>query len=201
VLEDCSLECGLQIIISFMSFEVILVLEICAESWVRRSPPSSTRRRCRRCVGATARASATELCVDLCTLQDIAGDAFCFVTVRKQSHKGWVNRMLVPYVIFFVLACVTSLAGMVVKAMLLYEKFESRQLARQGQARRALSLGKMRIKEESLGVISVKHKQTVDELQAKFDAHKLSRRQDYCALLAVVFEDIPMGTLNTLYLL
>ena len=133
-------------------------------------------------------------------LQDIAGDAFCFVTVRKQSHKQWVGRMLQPYLIFFVLSCAVSLAGMAVKTLLLLEKFQSRHRARQdGSSRARLSLGKMVIKRESLR--NVKTEKTVAELQAKFDAHKLSRRKDYCALLAVFFEDLPMGILNTLYLL
>ena len=185
----------MQIIISFMSFEVILVLEVCCEVWVRLtqmapkpSDPRFLRARCALVVSL------------LGALQDIAGDAFCFVTVRKQSHKQWVGRMLQPYLIFFVLSCAVSLAGMVVKTLLLLEKFQSRHRARQdGSSRARLSLGKMVIKRESLR--NVKTEKTVAELQAKFDAHKLSRRKDYCALLAVFFEDLPMGILNTLYLL
>jgi hypothetical protein len=118
-------------------------------------------------------------------LQDIAGDAFCFVTVRKQSHKQWVGRMIQPYLICFVLACAVSLAGMAVKTLLLLEKFQSRH------ARQGVRLGKMVIKNESLR--DVKTEKTVAELQAKFDAHKLSRRKDYCGLLVVFFEDLPMG--------
>jgi hypothetical protein len=59
-------------------------------------------------------------------LWDIAGDCWFLVEVRKQSRKGWVSRVWIPYVVFFSLACLVSTLALGAKLVLLVQTVRSR---------------------------------------------------------------------------
>ena len=76
--------------------------------------------------------------------RDIAGDAFFLAAVYANRRKDWVNRMFIPYCVFFSLGAAASLLSVTVKVLLVVSKLRQRIRSESGrhatEARRA-SLG------------------------------------------------------------
>ncbi len=50
-------------------------------------------------------------------------------TVQQNRQKDWVQKLFVPYVVFFALSCLISVLAMIVKLQILRKKFLSRDEA------------------------------------------------------------------------
>ncbi len=50
-------------------------------------------------------------------------------TVQRNRQKDWVQRLFVPYIVFFALSCLVSAVSMVVKMQIIRQKFLSRHEA------------------------------------------------------------------------
>jgi hypothetical protein len=133
---------------------------------------------------------------------DAAGDGFFFFEVRKQSSKPWVSHLIMPYMIFFALACAVSLACMAVKSRLLVLKLRSRFAVHEARnelaASRKLSIGGVAISPGMSRVVydSQADLNTIAELKSKFDQHRMHRRLALCHIASAIFEDVPMGTFS-----
>ena len=80
--------------------------------------------------------------------------------VFKLNEKPWVAQLLVPYIIFFGVACVVSVFTLVHKGKLLSDKFRRRHAA----------------PSDAAGV-------SVESLEDKLGANKMEIRRLYCVLL------------------
>ena len=49
--------------------------------------------------------------------------------VQRNRQKDWVQRLFVPYIVFFALSCLASAVSMVVKMQIIRQKFLSRHEA------------------------------------------------------------------------
>ena len=64
--------------------------------------------------------------------EDLAGDTFSFLTVRKFAFKGWVNALVIPYTVLYAIACAASLLSISIKVQsrpTQIEAFVSQKLA------------------------------------------------------------------------
>jgi hypothetical protein len=50
-------------------------------------------------------------------------------TVQRNRQKDWVQRLFVPYIVFFALSCLVSVVSMVIKLQIIRQKFLSRHEA------------------------------------------------------------------------
>ncbi len=125
----------------------------------------------------------------VCTLlQDLAGDAMFLRSVIESKKKAWVRAMLVPYAVFFALACVASLVATLVKLRLLMKTWRSRTSGpTRGHGKKSHSLGGVSISPNMADDVAVA------ALNHRFDVHLLERYQLYGYLFLAVLEDIPMG--------
>jgi len=129
-------------------------------------------------------------------VQDLAGDGFFMMTVRKYRRKEWVARMMVPYIVFFSTASAASLATVLVKGTLLVRKWRSRRFTDPGRPRQLSHVAGIQIGsrlQEGMASSS-QHLEKAHALTTMFLDNKMERWQQYCAMLTAVFEDIPMST-------
>ena len=121
-------------------------------------------------------------------LQGLGGQAFFLRAILQvdSKHKAWVYNMIVPYTVFFAVACGASLLAGIVKSRLIVHKWRSR--VETGAKARRHSLG---------GVPIAPHlasHEAVVSLKDRLDERQLERYKYLCYLLAAVSQDIPMGT-------
>jgi hypothetical protein len=135
------------------------------------------------------------LAADICIgVWGIAGGGFFFFEVRKQSSKPWVSRLIVPYMVFFALACAVSLAIVIVKSRLLALKLKSRHTAaRRTKAIRRISIGGVAISPGLSGSLADADLSSVADLKSKFDEHRQQRQLAYCHMATALLEDLPLG--------
>ena len=96
--------------------------------------------------------------------------------------------------VFFTLACIVSAVSLGMKCHLLVSKLKSRFRLSSGIETMydpAASDPDSRLRRSS---------KNVDDIQTKLEANKFTRRRLYAYFLLAVFEDIPMGVLNFVYL-
>jgi hypothetical protein len=127
-------------------------------------------------------------------LQDLAGDAIFLRSVLESKKKAWVRAMLVPYAVFFALACVASLVATGVKLSLFIKKWRSRSSGpNRGHGQKRHSLGGVLISPNMAGDVAVA------ALKDRFDVHRLERYKYYSYLLLAALEDIPMGMVRLMF--
>jgi hypothetical protein len=97
-----------------------------------------------------------------------AGDGvFTFHIYEQPEKTPWVAQLMIPYFVFFGVACVVSVFTLVQKGKLLVDKFRRRHAASHDAAEL--------------------HMETLKE---KLDANKLEIRKIYCVLLLGVTEGV-----------
>ena len=94
-------------------------------------------------------------------VQDFAGDAFFFATIRSYRHKEWVDAMFLPYTVLFALAAMVSLVSFLVNGRILLLRCHSH-----GSASAPSPLGSGR--RNSVGGVLVPANSAMSELKAKF---------------------------------
>ena len=119
-------------------------------------------------------------------MQDFAGDAFFFATIRSYRHKEWVDAMFLPYTVLFALAAMVSLVSFLVNGRILLLRCHSH-----GSASAPGPLGSGR--RHSVGGVLVPANSAMSELKAKFEMHRFERLRLLCGLLLGLLEDLPLG--------
>jgi hypothetical protein len=111
--------------------------------------------------------------------RDIAGDAFFLAAVYANRRKDWVNRMFIPYCVFFSLGAAASLLSVTVKVLLIVSKLCHRirsESGRQATEAKRASLGGMVLSPKaSMALGSKLHRTKSIQLKAKFEQRKLVR--------------------------
>ena len=95
---------------------------------------------------------------DGCYCCDVQDGIFTF-NVYGHHEKPWVEQLMVPYLVFFAVACVVSLFTLGQKGKLLADKFRQRQAASSNAV------------------------ESVETLEEKLIANKMEIRKIYCVLL------------------
>ena len=107
----CLCAAAKELLISIMSFEGMIVIEACIETWdlAGRSWMQASHR-----FGLGEAAYGPIL---------IAGDSFFFVSVLNLRHeRSWASAMLIPCTAFFGLACGVTMLSLGIKLHLIYKK-------------------------------------------------------------------------------
>lgn len=105
-------------------------------------------------------------------------------TIQKRRYgKQWVQRIFLPYVVFFALASGASLLSIAVEMRLLSHKWG---------LHRSSNSHFLRGRGVPVTPELYQHEK-VKAYEEKYFASMLERRRTYCNLLLVGFEDIPMG--------
>ncbi len=111
--------------------------------------------------------------------RDIAGDAFFLAVVYANRRKDWVDRMFIPYCVFFSLGAAASLLSVTVKVLLIVSKLCERirsESGRQATEARRASLGGMVLSPRANRALESGRDRTKSiELKAKFEQRKLVR--------------------------
>ncbi len=126
---------------------------------------------------------SSDLCDDVFCGQDIIGDAFYLLQVWEHRHVEWVNRLLVPFAVFFVLGGIVSVGSIFVKGRLFVEKLRTRGLRHGSQELKIgdmLISGRFRKSSSKLG--------SVEALAGKFEEHRMERWRYYTYIASGLLE-------------
>jgi hypothetical protein len=110
--------------------------------------------------------------------RDIGGDAFFLVVVLANRNKDWVNRMVVPYCVFFALGSAASTLSVLIKLRMVFNKLRERFRPEVFQRLRWASLGGVRLsprQSHALASSQQLQRQKSDALKKKFENRKLVR--------------------------
>ena len=110
--------------------------------------------------------------------RDIGGDAFFLVVVLANRNKDWVNRMVVPYCVFFALGSAASTLSVLIKLRMVFNKLRERFRPEVFQRLRWASLGGVRLsprQSHALASSQQLQRQKSDVLKKKFENRKLVR--------------------------
>ena len=121
-----------DLFIDFMSFEMLLALEVCLEV---------------RCMAqCTAwRGSMWPVLGGCGQVWDICGDCVFVVQVHHHRDKPWLQSLYIPYIIVFILAASVSLLSVAVKGLLFVGKLRTRAKSMSVKRVSRLSLGGVQV--------------------------------------------------------
>lgn len=107
--------------------------------------------------------------------------AFSSRRTQRYRLKDWVNRMIIPYTVFFAVSCAVSLFSISTKMHMVFIKLRARTAGKELQMARCATIGGMPISPYLANNTAVK------QLKRKLEEHKIEARRNYCHLLVAVF--------------
>ncbi len=120
-------------------------------------------------------------------MQDMIGDAFFLLQVWENRHVAWVQHLVVPFGVFFVLGSIVSVGSIAVKGRLFVEKLRTRGLQkRQLDGSEQLKIGNLALSFR----LNRSHSklESVAALQSKFDEHRMEQWRYYSYIASGVLE-------------
>ena len=125
----------------------------------------------------------------------VLADALFFADLQKNLHKSWVNGLIIPFTMFFAIACIVSLFSVGIKVRVCYIQYHRRRL-------REITAGSIQV--GSIGMrlprqLSFQQLNTTIDLAEKFQEFRINRLQHLSYIMVALLEDVPMGILTAYY--